>query len=715
MDTLKHNRAAWDKLVEQQDRWTRPVSREDVERARRGNLSVVLTPTIPVPDAWFPNLDGLPTLCLASAGGQQAPLLAASGAKVTVLDNSTNQLEQDRLVAEREGLSIELLHGDMADLSDFADESLGLIFHPCSNVFVPNVNPVWRECHRVLRPGGVLLAGFTNPVRYLFDDERKENGNLQVRYSLPYSDLDHIDEPHIQQLIQENQPLEFGHTLSPMPTSICPTVDELAAMLGGTLNEDRLDAVMEHVDQCDECQAKVENIQTIDPLEQQLADLNGRKLPSSDGSSRSGSGSSSAKVIELPTEIGPYRLYRTIAVGGMGTVYEARHRRLGRPFAVKLLHFGSRMSRMEAEMVRSEWRTHGRLVHPNIVSATDAGIADGQPYLVTERIEGIDLSTLVKRHGPLKPADACEIIRQAAEGLEYAHEQQVVHGDVKPSNLMLNQRGVVKLLDLGTARPLDHTTLGRRKSGTTHGTLAYMAPEQLWRELNSEDQLKRDHRADIYSLGCSLYCLLTGQPPFSGAGEKSNQELIEAHRSASPTPLSEAVPNRDSIDPELQQVVDRMLEKNANDRFDSMRQLADQLSPLCQANHVHALAQQYSESADTDDHASEFIDASRGLTTLLTIGSPKRPWLLPAVASTILLVAVSAWFLMRQTDQPPSNVSLASSTPPMQQPAQRIPEQQIFTARTSLGEDITNAEGPFWVPSPRTGTSGRSRLATYQV
>ena len=138
---------------------------------------------------------------------------AAAGAKVTVLDNSSNQLDQDRLVAIREGLKIELVQGDMADLSPFSDNRFGLIFHPCSNVFVPNVIPVWQECHRVLRPGGVLLAGFTNPVRYIFDDERKENGNLEVRYRLPYRDLDHLDEPHIREIVKARRPLEFAHTL----------------------------------------------------------------------------------------------------------------------------------------------------------------------------------------------------------------------------------------------------------------------------------------------------------------------------------------------------------------------------------------------------------------------------------------------------------------------------------------------------------------------
>lgn len=213
IDVRKHNQGAWDKLVDQNDRWTSPVDQETINRARTDDFKIVLTPTKPVPANWFPPLKGLKTLCLASAGGQQAPILAAAGARVTVFDNSPKQLDQDRFVADRDGLEMKFVEGDMADLSVFASGSFDLIFHPCSNTFVPNVLPVWHECHRVLRSGGVLMAGFTNPMRYIFDDERKENGNLEVRYALPYSDLNHLGEEHIQKAIHRGDPLEFGHTL----------------------------------------------------------------------------------------------------------------------------------------------------------------------------------------------------------------------------------------------------------------------------------------------------------------------------------------------------------------------------------------------------------------------------------------------------------------------------------------------------------------------
>lgn len=214
-NVLDHNRLAWDKEVENANPWTIPVDTETVAKARHGDWQILLTPTIPVPRDWFPvNLADIEVLCLASGGGQQGPILAATGAKVTVFDNSPRQLEQDRMVAKRENLHIEIVQGDMADLSVFADERFDLIVHPVSNVFVPYVRPVWHEAYRVLRPGGVLLSGFTNPAMYLFDFDLIEREKiLDVRYKIPYSDLESLSEEEKQHYISEHLPFEFGHTL----------------------------------------------------------------------------------------------------------------------------------------------------------------------------------------------------------------------------------------------------------------------------------------------------------------------------------------------------------------------------------------------------------------------------------------------------------------------------------------------------------------------
>lgn len=213
LDIAAYNRAAWDKMVRSGNQWTVPVSSDDVARARAGDWSVILTPSRPVPRAWFGELRGRRVLGLASGGGQQCPLFAAAGADVTVFDNSPAQLAQDALVAERDGLTVRTVQGDMRDLSVFADASFDLIFHPCSNTFVPDVRPVWREAFRVLAPGGVLLAGLVNPVAFTADLALERAGVMQMKYPIPFSDLDHADDPEIQALKAQGDPLSFGHTL----------------------------------------------------------------------------------------------------------------------------------------------------------------------------------------------------------------------------------------------------------------------------------------------------------------------------------------------------------------------------------------------------------------------------------------------------------------------------------------------------------------------
>jgi SAM-dependent methyltransferase len=212
-DVARYNRRAWDGLVASGDRWTLPVDAAAIAAARRGEWQIVLTPTQPVPREWYPPLADEPVLLLAGAGGQQAPVLAAAGARVTVLDNSPRQLAQDQAVAARERLEITTVLGDMRDLSAFADRAFALVFHPCSNSFVPDVRPVWREAFRVLRPGGVLLAGFTNPVEYLFEEDAAERGDLKVRHTIPYSDLTHLGEDERARAEAAGRPLQFGHTL----------------------------------------------------------------------------------------------------------------------------------------------------------------------------------------------------------------------------------------------------------------------------------------------------------------------------------------------------------------------------------------------------------------------------------------------------------------------------------------------------------------------
>ncbi len=214
MDIRAYNRRAWDKQVENKNKWTIPVSPEVIAAAQNDDWEVLLTPSRPVPRTWFPpNMAGVDLLCLASGGGQQGPIFSATGARVTILDNSPNQLAQDRFVAERDGLILQTIEGDMADLSIFGDETFDLIFHPVSNLFVPDIQPVWREAYRVLRFGGTLLTGFVNPALYIFDIPLSEQGKLDVKNSLPYSDYESLNAAEREHYLQQGYPLEFGHTL----------------------------------------------------------------------------------------------------------------------------------------------------------------------------------------------------------------------------------------------------------------------------------------------------------------------------------------------------------------------------------------------------------------------------------------------------------------------------------------------------------------------
>jgi SAM-dependent methyltransferase len=215
IDAVAHNRAAWDKQVALGNEWTQPVSAEVIARARAGEWSVVLIGYEPVPQAWFPGeMRGVDVLALASGGGQQGPVLAAAGARVVVFDNSDGQLAQDRAVAEREGLDLRTVQGDIRDLSAFGDASFDLIFHPVSNLFCPEILPVWRECFRLLRPGGALLAGFMNPDLWIFDREaEEERKELVVRHKLPYSDLTHMSDDERARWVGDG-PLEYSHSMT---------------------------------------------------------------------------------------------------------------------------------------------------------------------------------------------------------------------------------------------------------------------------------------------------------------------------------------------------------------------------------------------------------------------------------------------------------------------------------------------------------------------
>jgi WD40 repeat protein len=283
--------------------------------------------------------------------------------------------------------------------------------------------------------------------------------------------------------------------------------------------------------------------------------------------------------------IGSYIVLDPIGEGGMGQVYKARHQHMNRVVALKVIR-KERLSNPEAvRRFYKEVQAAAQLAHPNIVLAFDAGQTGQTHYFAMEYIDGIDLSRLVKESGPLPVLRACDYIRQAALGLQHAHERGLVHRDIKPHNLLVviggatsasrsgsNGKDVVKVLDMGLARlqGLGDNETAVTKDGVVIGTPDFLAPEQ------ATNARAADIRSDLYSLGCTFYYLLTGQPPFQGA---SLTEVLIQHQLNQARPVQELRPD---VPPAVGAIVARLMAKNPAERFQTPAELAAMLTPFCQ-------------------------------------------------------------------------------------------------------------------------------------
>ncbi len=207
MNYTEINARTIDRWIDEGWEWGLPLSHEDFERAKRGDWQLLLTPTKPVPRTWFPPLEGARVLGLASGGGQQMPVLTALGAKCTVLDFSERQIASELFVARREGYEIEAVRADMTKPLPFADGSFDLIVHPVSNCYIQEVLPVWRECYRVLKSGGLLMAGLDNGFNYLFEEDEPD----RVVNKLPFDPLS--DPVQMETLVREDCGVQFSHTI----------------------------------------------------------------------------------------------------------------------------------------------------------------------------------------------------------------------------------------------------------------------------------------------------------------------------------------------------------------------------------------------------------------------------------------------------------------------------------------------------------------------
>ena len=306
--------------------------------------------------------------------------------------------------------------------------------------------------------------------------------------------------------------------------------------------------------------------------------------------------------------LGEYVLLNILGKGGMGVVYRARHRLMDRVVALKTLPPAT-IKPDSVQRFYREVKAAARLSHPNIVTAFDAGEHAGTHYLVMEYVVGRDLSAIVKQKGPLPLRQAIDYAQQAARGLEFAHDHGVVHRDVKPSNLLLNQEGVVKILDMGLARLNENLAGGPEAmeltgTGQILGTVDYMSPEQ------AEDVRSADQRSDIYSLGCTLFYLLTRRAAYGG---ETIVKRILAHR-------DEPIPSVTEIRPDCPEKLDatirRMLAKRAEERPQSMAEVIVELeSCLAKPNAAPPLPARLPERSNSVGNWLDDIGSERALPT----------------------------------------------------------------------------------------------------
>ena len=215
MEYLEQNKKFWNRYSAERGPWSQRSSKELIEKARRGEVEIFITTQKKVPATWLPkNWKDLKVLGLAAGGGQQMPIIAATGADVATFDISDEQLERDREVCRDESLKIKTVQGDMMNLSSFQDGQFDFIINPVSNCFVEDVKRVWKECFRVLKPGGVLVSGFNNPVAYALDFEAYEKSELRLKYKIPYSDVRDLPDDLRAKKIAEGDAFEFGHSLT---------------------------------------------------------------------------------------------------------------------------------------------------------------------------------------------------------------------------------------------------------------------------------------------------------------------------------------------------------------------------------------------------------------------------------------------------------------------------------------------------------------------
>jgi formylglycine-generating enzyme required for sulfatase activity len=360
-----------------------------------------------------------------------------------------------------------------------------------------------------------------------------------------------------------------------------PTAQQLALFGQGKLSGAQVVTVATHLETCADCQKAVAGLPPDSLLGKvRAARPGGTALPPGSPTPdtlRGALAERAAPVTGVPPELADhpkFRIIRELGRGGMGVIYLAEHRVMDKPVALKVISPAVLDNPDAVARFLGEVQAAGKLDHANIARAHDADQAGELHFLVMEYVEGMSLAQVLQKRGPLPIAHACHYARQAALGLQHAFEKGMVHRDIKPHNLMLAPKNVVKVLDFGLARLRGPKAVGKglTQADAFMGTPAYVAPEQ------AADARSADIRADIYSLGCTLYALLTGRPPFQ---EGTMVKLVLAHIEKEPRPLHEVRPD---VPAELSAVVAQMLAKDPAKRFQKPAEVAQALLPFTRAS-----------------------------------------------------------------------------------------------------------------------------------
>ncbi len=435
----------------------------------------------------------------------------------------------------------------------------------------------------------------------------------------------------------------------PVTEQAHPTSAELRGFAQGRLPPGAMAQVESHVATCDSCCQQLAKMpdDTLVQLAREAATQGFR-------TDEKRSKSAPKPPPDIPPELRDHPRYRVlglVGVGGMGAVYKAEHRLMKRLVALKTISPAFLSNAAAVARFRNEFQSTARLSHPNVVTAFDADQAGELHFLVMEFVEGMPLDRLVAQRGRLPIEQACQVFRQAAEGLAHIHEKRLVHRDIKPQNLMVGRSGV-KILDCGLARPVsdsptkhdlarnDPTQPHATAAGMILGTPDYIAPEQC------ADARSADIRSDIYSLGCTFYFALTGQPPFPHG---SVVQKLTAHSNTEPASLRSLRPE---VPAELERIVGRMMAKEPSKRYQTPSDLARDLAKLEQdasADGAAALLAVEPAAAPmpvlTDRLFDVSPDALGNLPVVQSARSPSKPAFRAPSLPVVLLASVAALVL----------------------------------------------------------------------